>query len=79
MDIYCAEKIAQDRMSNASGGEWDKKFCLVGNGGALSCEWLDPFLGMFTIEGKEGFLMTKHVPADVDVLMPEENAKSNDH
>lgn len=74
MDIYRAEKIAQDRMLEASGGDWDKKFVILGLGGILNCEWLDPYFGMFTIAGRDGFLMSKQIPAGCEVLMPEADA-----
>lgn len=69
MDIYRAEKIAQDKMLNATGGEWDKSFVLVGPTGVLECEWLDPYFGMFQVKGQEGFVMTKSIPASVSVIM----------
>lgn len=74
MDIYRAEKVAQDRMANARNGEWDKGFVLAGPGGVIACEWLDPYFGMFTIKGKDGFMRTKDIPAGVEALMPEPEA-----
>ncbi len=76
MDIYRAEKIAQDRMAE-SRGDWDKKFTLIGPRGILNCEWLDPYFGFFTIEGHEGFLRTKDIPANVECVMPEESIVSD--
>lgn len=72
MDIFRAERIAQGRMSQAHSDEWDKKFTLVGPTGSLRCEWLDPYFGMFTIEGHEGFVRTKDVPPYVECEMSED-------
>jgi hypothetical protein len=69
MDIYRAERLAQDR--SAKDRNWDKSFKIVGPNGEIECEWLDPYFGMFQFKGKEGFVMTKQVPADLDVIMPE--------
>ncbi len=67
MDIYRAERLAQDM---AVDRDWDKSFLLVGPKGTIECEWLDPHFGMFQFKGQEGFVMTKQVPADLDVIMP---------
>jgi hypothetical protein len=41
MDIYRAEKIAQDRMQKAGPGEeWDRTFILIGPGVIQACKWL---------------------------------------
>jgi len=72
MDIYRAERLAQDRMTASN--DWDKSFTLVGPRGVVSCEWLDPFFGLFQIKGSDGFMMTKQIPSSVEVLMPEDNS-----
>lgn len=77
MDIYRAGKIAQDRMLEASGGDWDKKFTIIGPGGSLNCEWLDPYFGMFTIAGHDGFLMSKQIPTSCEVIMPGADADAD--
>lgn len=69
MDIYRAERIAQDRAVNPN---WNKSFVLVGPTGMIECEWLDPYFGMFLFKGQDGFVMTKQIPASVDVIMPPE-------
>lgn len=67
MDIFRAERLAQDRSIDP---KWDKSFLLVGPSGVIECEWLDPYFGMFTMKDREGFVMTKQIPADIDVIMP---------
>lgn len=79
MDIFRAERMAQDKMANAIGDNWDKSFVLVGPLGQIECEWLDPFFGMFTIKGRDGFVMTKSIPADVDVLMSDDISPLTGH
>jgi len=74
MDIYRAERLAQDRATKHH--DWDKSFKLVGPLGEIECEWLDPHFGMFQFKGKEGFVMTKQVPANFDVIMPEVSVSS---
>ncbi|MFA9263179.1 MAG: hypothetical protein ACEQSB_07640, partial [Undibacterium sp.] len=64
MDIHRAEKLAQDYVLEHR--DWDKRFLLIGPGGIVSCTWLDPYFGMFQIDGSEGFVMTKQIPASVD-------------
>jgi hypothetical protein len=69
MDIYRAEKIAQDRMQKAGPGEeWDRTFILIGPGVIQACKWLDPYMGAFTVHGKGGFMLTRDVPADFHVV-----------
>jgi hypothetical protein len=68
MDIYRAERLAQDMAVH--GGDWDKSFVLLGPRGAIECEWLDPYFGLFQIKGQEGFVMTKQIPAHLDIIMP---------
>lgn len=68
IDIYRAERLAQDRA--VSSGDWDKSFVLVGSGGLLECEWLDPFFGLFKIKGKDGLVKTESIPAGIKVIMP---------
>ena len=69
MDIYRACEIAKDRM--LENPEWDKKFILMGPAGAKVCEWLDPYFGMFTFEGGNGFVMIKQIPEGLEVIMPD--------
>lgn len=67
MDIYRAQKVAEDRMLDVPvGGEWKKKFVLRGPRGSKNCEWLDPYLGLFTVEGSKGFLKVGDIPQDID-------------
>lgn len=68
MDIFRAERLAQDRMSN-EGQNWNKSFKLVGPNGEIECEWLDPYFGLFQMKGSDGFIMTKQIPSDLDVVM----------
>lgn len=72
MDIYRAQKIAEDR---AVDPEWDKSFRLVGLGGEIKCKWLDPYFGIFQIEGDGGLVMVKQVPPELDCIMDVEEAK----
>lgn len=72
MDIYRAERLAQDRAVH--GGDWDKSFVLVGPRGLVECEWLDPHFGFFQIKGQEGFVMTKQIPEGLEVIMPPERS-----
>jgi hypothetical protein len=69
MDIYRAQKIAEDRAIDPN---WNKSFVLVGPRGIIECEWLDPYFGLFQFKGKDGFVMVKQIPADIDVVMPEQ-------
>lgn len=70
MDIYRAEKLAQDYVVNHPG--WDKKFLLIAPAGIIPCTWLDPYFGFFTFDGKDdGFVRTKDIPASVEVVMPD--------
>jgi hypothetical protein len=69
MDIYRAQKIAEDRTIDPN---WNKSFVLVGPRGIIECEWLDPYFGIFQFKGKDGFVMVKQIPADIDVVMPEQ-------
>ena len=34
-------------------------FCLRGPEGALNAHWIDPWMGMFQIEGQTGFMIIK--------------------
>lgn len=68
MDIYRAQKIAEDRALDPG---WDKSFKLVGPRGEIDCEWLDPYFGLFQMKGKNGFIMVKDIPADIDAVMPD--------
>ena len=74
MDIYRAEREAQDRMHKNP--KWDKSFVLVGPGGVMECEWLDPYFGLFQIKGHEGAAMSKQVPPTCHVIMPDLNEDS---
>lgn len=56
MDIYTAERLAKDM-----DGCMDRrvKFTLVmPNGARAECTWLDPYMGLFQVDGTAGFLMT---------------------
>ncbi len=70
MDIYRAQRIAEDRATDPS---WNKSFVLLGANGIVECEWLDPYFGLFQIKGQEGFVMTKQIPSHIDVVMPDED------
>jgi hypothetical protein len=72
MDIYRAERLAQDRAVH--GGDWNKSFVIVGPGGLIECEWLDPYFGIFQMKGKEGFVMTKQIPAGLEIIMPDQDS-----
>jgi hypothetical protein len=43
---------------------------IVGPLSQIECEWIDPYFGIFKFKGKEGFVMTKQIPADLDIVMP---------
>ena len=75
MDIYRAEKLAKDYTLEYPA--WDKKFFLIGPAGMKQCEWLDPYFGIFKVDGADGFMMSKQVPPGVDVLMPTPGAEAN--
>lgn len=75
MDIYRAERLAQDMAVNR---DWDKSFLLVGPNGPVECEWLDPYFGMFQIKGEEGFVMTKQIPAGIEVIMPTRSPQASE-
>jgi hypothetical protein len=49
-------------------------FTLVGPRGELKAKWLDAYMGLFEIEGQEGFLMVKEFQFMPDIyckdLMP---------
>lgn len=69
MDIYRAERLAQDRSIDP---KWDRSFKLIGPlGNVIACKWLDPHFGMFTLVEHEGFMMTKRVPDDFRAEMPD--------
>lgn len=69
MDIYRAERIAQDWA--VEGPNWNKSFKLVGPSGEIECEWLDPYFGLFRMKDSDGFIRTKDIPSDLDVVMPD--------
>lgn len=71
IDILRAEKLAQDRMHEDRDG-WNKNFILFFEGRPISCVWLDPYMGIFQLYGKEdqGFMRTSDLPADVKVVYP---------
>jgi DNA-binding ferritin-like protein (Dps family) len=75
MNIYRAEKLAQDYALKFP--EWDKKFFLVGPAGIKQCVWLDPYFGMFAVNGIDGFLMSGQVPPGVEALMPAPNGEAD--
>lgn len=72
MDIFRAEKIAQNKMAEAKDDNWDKQFFLLGKEKIITCKWLDPYMGIFQIEGEIGFARTEDVPAGVECLMSED-------
>jgi hypothetical protein len=72
MDIYRAEKVAQDRMLKAINGQWDKSFVLASKYGIKECEWIDPYLGAFKIKGDDGFMLTSDIPAGIEILMADD-------
>lgn len=75
MDIYRAERVAQDRMAKSGPKrDWDRSFLLVGPNGIKPCTWRDPYFGLFSIDGVDGFLMTKQVPNGFEVLMADADA-----
>jgi len=55
IDIFRAEREAQDLDGTV-------KFDLCGPLGRKSCTWLDPYMGLFQIDGDDGFLMTRDIP-----------------
>jgi len=72
MDIYRAERLAQDRSLDP---KWNKSFMLIGPAKEVECEWLDPYFGLFQIKGEKGFMMTKQIPEYFEVVMPEESSE----
>jgi hypothetical protein len=68
MDIYRAERLAQDRSIDPN---WDKSFHLLGPAGMIECEWLDPYFGIFKMKGGDGFVMTKQIPEYFEIVMPD--------
>ncbi len=70
MDIYRAEKIAQDRMAEATGDDWNKNFvAFLPNGCMISCKWLDPYFGLFQIDGMDGAATSRSLPPETDVII----------
>ena len=59
MNIYQAERLAQENNSA-------KEFIASFPAGPTRCKWLDPYMGLFTIEGHEGFVMV----SDIDDAFP---------
>lgn len=57
MDIYRMQKEAEDRMTDNR----PMLFTIVGPLGEKNAEWLDPYFGMFTIDGmpKGSMVMVK--------------------
>lgn len=74
MDIYLAQKVAEDRALDPN---WNKDFTLVGPRGAIECEWLDPYFGLFQMKGHDGFVMVKDIPSDIDAIMPPEELSAS--
>lgn len=53
VSILQCEELAKDHGYNSM------TFDIVGPSGSLQCKWLDAYMGMFQIIGKDGFLMTR--------------------
>ena len=68
MTINQCERLAQDL--DFDGATFD----LCGPKGKLKAKWLDAYMGLFQIEGQEGFVMTRQFEMRPDVwcenLMP---------
>ena len=60
MNINQCERLARDLGERPT-------FELVGPKGRKKCQWLDPYLGLFNIEGSAGFVMTKDFEMVPDV------------
>lgn len=72
MNIHQCQEIAKR-------GGYDKmKFDLVGPKGRKSCKWLDAYMGLFTMEGSDGFLMVRDFEFAHDIwcenVMPPESS-----
>ena len=67
MTINQCERLAKDLGTNAT-------FDLCGPKGKIKAKWLDAYMGLFQIEGSEGFVMTRQFEMRPDVwcenLMP---------
>lgn len=57
MSLYECERLARD------GGYNSATFDLCGANGRLPCKWLDAYMGLFTIDGQDGFAMTRDFPS----------------
>ncbi len=72
MDIYRMEREAQDRMTE----RLPLDFVMIGPLGSVNATWLDPFFGFITIDGHDGFFMTKQFAnafPPVDCVWPDES------
>ncbi|KKN24627.1 hypothetical protein LCGC14_0893110 [marine sediment metagenome] len=56
MTINQAQRVAKDMVTNGTLAE-HIHFDIVGPGGRLTCQWLDPHLGFFEVQGKKGFML----------------------
>ena len=54
LTINQCESLAQDLGEGAT-------FDLCGPKGKKPCKWLDAYMGLFQIEGEEGFMMTSQI------------------
>jgi hypothetical protein len=50
-------------------------FLLCGSKGKLKAKWLDSYLGLFQIEGEEGFMMAKDIMMRNDIYCEFEELK----
>lgn len=60
MNIHKAERLAQGME-----GCMDRRVkftLLMPNGARAHCTWLDPYMGLFQVDGTAGFLMSSDFP-----------------
>lgn len=58
-----AERLAQEiKMENPDA---TVRFDLCGPAGRKAAEWLDPYYGLFTVEGADGFLMVSQFDGEL--------------
>ncbi len=70
LSIQQCESLAQD--FDYDGATFD----LVGPTGRLKCTWIDVYMGIFTAEGHEGFMMTRQFQYVPDIYCENLQAKS---
>ena len=62
LTIHQCEALAKDLSVVSSGGRENRVcFDLCGPKGKLPAHWLDPYMGLFQIDGEDGFMMTQQV------------------